>query len=254
MLILISPAKTLDESPTSLERATEIPFPKETQQLVRVLRKFDADSMAKLMDISEKIAKLNRERFLSFAKEFTPENSKQALLMFKGEVYLGFDLAKYGAEEYEFAQKYLRILSGLYGLLRPLDSIQPYRLEMGRNIETSKGKSLYEFWGDKITTALNKSLAATASNLVINLASQEYFAAINPQKVKGKILTISFKDNKNGLLKIISFNAKKMRGLMANHIIVHKLTSPESLKSFVENGYAWREDLSNEREWVFVKE
>lgn len=253
MLIVISPAKTLDESPSSLEMASEIPFPKETQELVATLRKFDADAIAKLMEVSEKIAKLNQERFLSFAKAYTPQNAKQALLMFKGEVYLGFDLAKYSESEYEFAQKHLRILSGLYGLLRPLDRIQPYRLEMGRNLETKKGKNLYEFWENKITSAINEALKATESNILINLASQEYFAAINTAKVKGKILTISFKDNRNGKLQIISFHAKKMRGLMANYIIMNKITEIESLKSFAENGYLWREDLSSEVEWVFVK-
>lgn len=253
MLIVISPAKTLDESATQLELATEIAFPKQTHELVSVMRKLDSDSIAKLMDVSDKIAKLNLQRFQSFSKEFSTENSKQALLMFKGDVYLGFDLAKYGVEEYEFAQQHLRILSGLYGLLRPLDKIQPYRLEMGRNVATKKGKNLYEFWGNKITTAINEAMAATESNILINLASQEYFAAVNKSKVKGKILNITFKDNKNGQLQLISFNAKKARGLMANYIILNKLTSPESLKGFHENGYSWREDLSSETEWVFIK-
>lgn len=253
MLFLISPAKTLDESPTVLEMASEIPFPKETQELVAILRKFDANEIAKLMEVSEKIAKLNQERFLSFEKTFDKSNSKQALLMFKGEVYLGFELAKYTTAEYTFAQKHLRILSGLYGLLRPMDKIQPYRLEMGRNLMTKKGKNLYEFWGNKITTAINTAMAASESAILINLASQEYFAAVNQEKIKGKILNISFKDNRNGKLQIISFNAKKARGLMANYIIMNKITEHEALKSFQENGYIWREDLSNESEWVFVK-
>lgn len=253
MLFLISPAKTLDESPTALEMASEIPFPKETQELVAILRKFDANEIAKLMEVSEKIAKLNQERFLSFEKTFDKSNSKQALLMFKGEVYLGFELAKYTTTEYTFAQKHLRILSGLYGLLRPMDKIQPYRLEMGRNLMTKKGKNVYEFWGNKITTAINTAMAASESAILINLASQEYFAAVNQEKIKGKILNISFKDNRNGKLQIISFNAKKARGLMANYIIMNKITEPEALKSFQENGYIWREDLSNESEWVFVK-
>lgn len=253
MLFVISPAKTLDFSPSPITLSSGIDFPKETQTLVSILRKMSAKEISDFMDVSDKIGELNYERFQRFGKAFTPQNSKQALLAFKGEVYLGLETEKYANAEYEFAQKHLRILSGLYGLLRPLDLIQPYRLEMGRALANKKGKNLYEFWGDKITKALTKHFEKTESMFLVNLASQEYFAAIQPQKFKGKIIHIHFQEYRNGKLQTIAFNAKKARGLMANEIILNKITNPNDLKAFSLQNYAFKEDISTENAWFFVK-
>ena len=255
MLFIISPAKTLDFSPSPLDiqLRSAISFPKETQTLVAILKKMSAKEISEFMEVSDKIGELNYTRFQDFGKAFTPQNSKQALLAFKGEVYLGLETQKYSEEDYAFAQKNLRILSGLYGLLRPLDFIQPYRLEMGRALVTKKGNNLYEFWGDKITKALNELLQQTESKFLVNLASQEYFKVVKQAKFKGKIIHIHFQDERKGKLQTISFNAKKARGLMANEIILNKITNPQDLKAFSENGYLFREAISSENDWFFVK-
>ncbi len=253
MLIILSPSKTLDLSPSPLQTATQPVFQKELKTLVKIMRRFSAPKIAELMEVSDKIAELNQERYQNFSDTFDPSNSKQALLTFKGDVYLGFDLEKYSETEFEYTQTHLRILSGLYGLLKPLDYIQPYRLEMGIGLENPKGKNLYEFWGDKITKELNDSLKNFAEKTLVNLASQEYFAAVMPKKLKGKLITIHFKELRNGKLQVISFNAKKARGKMANYAIQNHITEAESLKGYTEDGYIFHPAYSNETEWVFVK-
>lgn len=253
MLFIISPAKTLDLSPSPIQTFSEIAFPKETQALISILKKKSAKEICDLMDVSDKIGQLNYERFQNFKKEYTQENAKQALFTFKGEVYLGFELAKYGEAEYAFAQQHLRILSGLYGLLRPLDLIQPYRLEMGTSLENKKGKNLYEFWGNKIAKNLTQTLTEGGNEYLINLASQEYFAAVQAKNFKGKIIHIHFQEYRNGKLQTISFNSKKARGVMANEIILNKITNPQDLKAFHQLNYHFKEDISTETEWFFIK-
>lgn len=253
MLLILSPAKTLDFTKTNLQSCSEIPFLKETKELASILKKMNAADLAKLMDVSDKIATLNVARNQSFSEKFDFDNAKQAILAFKGDVYLGLQADDFDSEDLSFAQNHLRILSGLYGLLRPLDLIQPYRLEMGTHLLTKKGKNLYEFWGDKITKAANESLQATNDNILVNLASQEYFAAINPKKLKGKIIHIHFKEKRNDKLQIISFSAKKARGIMARYAIRNRITEVEDLKAFREEGYLFQDAISTETEWVFVR-
>lgn len=253
MLVIISPAKTQDFS--TQERTKEYSEPsflKESTQLVKALRKHSPEQIAALMSVSDQIAALNYNRFKSFKTPFTPENAKQALLAFKGDVYTDIDVAHYTAVDFKFAQQHLRILSGLYGLLRPLDLIQPYRLEMKIKLSNSRGKNLYEFWGDRITKELNAGLDATNSTL-INLASAEYFKAVNTRLFKGKIITPIFKDHKNGDYKIIAFYAKRARGMMTDFIIKNKIQEPEQLKIFQEGGYTYNDPLSNDHEWVFTR-
>ena len=195
MLILISPAKTLDYSDPHIQNFTHPDFTSDVKALVQVMKKKTATEIAELMDISENLAQLNEQRYKTFQKDFSFENSKQALLAFKGDVYTKIDVDNYTAEDFDFAQNHLRILSGLYGLLKPLDLIQPYRLEMGTRLETKKGKNLYEYWGTKIAKAINQ---AASGNTIINLASQEYFKAVDLKTLKSKVITIQFKEFKNG--------------------------------------------------------
>lgn len=253
MLMILSPSKTLDFSPNEVKTATQPVFQKEISSLVKVMKKLSPPAIGELMEVSDKIAGLNYERYQHFSDVFDSGNSKQALLAFKGDVYLGFELEKYTEKEYEYAQSHLRILSGLYGLLMPLDYIQPYRLEMGIGLKNPKGKNLYEFWGDKITKGLNAVLEAFPEKVLINLASQEYFGAVKPEKIKGKVITIHFKELRNGKLQVISFNAKKARGKMANYAIRNHLTDPEALKSCTEDGYVFHPGYSGVQDWVFVK-
>src|SRR5690606_26757626 len=212
-----------------------------------------AKKLTELMTVSENIAALNHERFRNFTTPFTPENAKQALLAFKGDVYTDIEVENYSTKEFDFAQDHLRILSGLYGLLKPLDLIQPYRLEMKIKLKNSRGKDLYEFWGERITKAINADLEKNKESVLINLASNEYYKVINPKKIKGEIITPVFKDHKDGQYKIIAFYAKRARGMMANFIIKKGLRNPEELKTFEEGGYEYSEPLSNEKEWVFIR-
>ncbi|MDX5337751.1 MAG: peroxide stress protein YaaA [Cyclobacteriaceae bacterium] len=250
MLILISPAKTLDYSDPHIQDFTQPDFSADVKTLVQVMKKKSAKEIAELMDISENLAQLNEQRYKTFQKEFSFENSKQALLAFKGDVYTKIEVDEYTAEDFDFAQNHLRILSGLYGLLKPLDLIQPYRLEMGTRLETKKGKNLYEYWGTKIAKAINQ---AAAGKTIINLASQEYFKAVDKKTLSSKVITIQFKEYKGGKYQIIGFFAKQARGLMTNFAIKHKITDPEALKGFHEDGYEFSEPQSTTEEWVFVR-
>lgn len=249
MITIISPAKTLDLSSPEYTTNTAPLFQKDIKELVGIMKKKSASSIKELMGVSDNLAELNEERFKSFQKEFTLDNSKQALLAFKGDVYQQLNVEKYTEKEFDFAQEHVRILSGLYGLLRPLDLIQPYRLEMGIKLENKKGKNLYEFWGSKIAQALND----TGMDTIVNLASQEYFKAIDQKSLKADIITPTFKEYKDGNYKIIAIYAKKARGLMTNYIIENKIDKPEKLKVFNEEGYEYSEKMSTKDQFVFIR-
>lgn len=258
VLILISPAKTLDfETPASIKRFSQPDFLSDTEKLVEQLRQLSASEISSLMKISDKLGELNRDRFQTWQPDFNDTNAKQALLAFQGDVYQGMNVDRFEAGDFDFAQEHLRILSGLYGLLRPLDLIQPYRLEMGTKLAHSKlnlsADTLYEFWADKLTRAIDQQLEQLDQKIVINLASNEYFKAVNPKLLKGDIITPVFKDWKNGKYKIISFYAKKARGMMAAYIIRHRLENIEDLKDFADAGYGYNDELSNQQDLVFTR-
>ncbi|WP_313354107.1 peroxide stress protein YaaA [Kosakonia cowanii] len=254
MLILISPAKTLDyQSPLATERYTQPALLAHSQQLIKTARTLSAPQIKKLMGISDKLADLNATRFHDWQPDFTPENARQALLAFKGDVYTGLQAETFSDEDFDFAQRHLRMLSGLYGVLRPLDLMQPYRLEMGIRFENERGKDLYQFWGDIITDTLNEALAEQGDEIVVNLASDEYFRAVKPKKLNARIIKPVFLDEKNGTFKVISFYAKKARGLMSRYIIEQRLTKPEQLKGFDREGYFFDETASTPDELVFKR-
>jgi cytoplasmic iron level regulating protein YaaA (DUF328/UPF0246 family) len=250
MLLVISPAKTLDYSSPQATSFTLPDFPTEIKDLVGVLKKKSAPQLAELMHLSEPLAVLNEERYQSFADTFSQENAKQALMAFKGDVYTMMDVAAYSEEDLAFAQQHLRILSGLYGLLKPLDLIQPYRLEMGTRLKTKKGDSLYAYWGSKISTALNE---AGKGQTLVNLASQEYFKAIDQKTLLLPVVNIHFKEFKDGKYQVLGLFAKQARGRMSNFVIKNHLTDPEQLKTFQEAGYEFAERLSSATDWVFVR-
>lgn len=250
MLILISPAKTLDYSTPTFKESTQPDFQTDTRSLVRIMKKKSAKELGDLMHISENLAELNNERFKTFQNNFTEDNSKQAILAFKGDVYTKIDVDEYSKEDFDFAQDHLRILSGLYGLLKPLDLIQPYRLEMGIKLENKKGKNLYEFWDKKIAKAIND---ASNGKTIINLASQEYFKAVHQKSLKSPLINIEFKEFRDDSYKIIGFFAKQARGMMSNFAIKNRITNPEELKTFNEGGYEYSEKMSDENNWIFVR-
>jgi len=255
MLILISPAKTLDyETPPQTEICTQPDFLEEAASLVKGLSKLSEDEVADLMGISPKLAKLNKERFGNWATPFTEKNAKQAALAFKGDVYAGMKAWEFDADDFAYAQKTLRILSGLYGLLRPLDLMQPYRLEMGTVYPNPRGKDLYEFWGDRLAEAIDEAVAANGSDLLVNLASQEYFKAARAGKLKAKVVSPVFKDEKNGKYKIISFYAKKARGLMSAYLIRNRVTKAEEIAGFDFAGYRYSAEDSTKDAPVFLRE
>lgn len=254
MLITLSPAKTLDyESPLATHKFTQPELLTQSEQLIKVCRKLAPADIASLMKISDKLAGLNAARFGEWQTNFTPENARQAILAFKGDVYTGMQAETFSAADFDFAQKHLRILSGLYGLLRPLDLMQPYRLEMGIRLKNTRGKDLYEFWGDIITNQLNQSLAAQGDAILVNLASDEYFKSVNNKKLDGTIIKPVFLDQKKGKYKVISFYAKKARGLMSRFIIQNKLTKTEQLSDFNLEGYQFDESQSKGNELIFTR-
>ena len=254
MIIVISPAKSLyDRRPIPLEKFTEIDFLPEAEKIVSVMKKKKPAQLAKLMDISPKLAELNFQRFQAWAPVFTPENSWQALLMFNGDVYQGLKAETFTDAEFGIAQQKLRILSGVYGLLKPLDLIQPYRLEMGTNLPVARKKNLYEFWKTKITARLNEELVQTDQKLLVNLASNEYFGAIDTKKLNARIITPLFKENKDGKYQMVSFYAKRARGLMSRFIIQNNISDPEEMKAFDSEGYYFNNQLSGENDWVFTR-
>ncbi len=254
MLIVVSPAKNLDyESPVAINKYTQPELLEHSQILVEHCVKLSPAQLSSLMGISDKLAGLNAARFGQWALPFTPENARQAILAFNGDVYTGLDAASFSEEDFDFAQHHLRILSGLYGVLKPLDLMQPYRLEMGTKLENIRGSNLYQFWGDIITHKINQALAEQGDNVLINLASNEYFKAVKKKQLQGEIITPAFKDWKNGQYKMISFFAKKARGLMARYIIQNKLNTVEQLKDFDLAGYRFSEEFSQGNNWVFTR-
>ncbi len=254
MLITVSPAKTLDyESPLP---TTEYSCPgllEHSEQLIRRLRDLSILDLAELMHVSRKIAELNYERNHAWHLPFTPDNARQALFAFKGDVYTGLDAYSLPAGGIDFAQQHLRILSGLYGVLRPLDLMQPYRLEMGTRLSTARGKNLYEFWGDIITDTLNDHLSACGSDVLINLASVEYFKALRPKRFAGRIITPQFKEYKNGQYRIIGVYAKRARGLMSRFIIDNRILDPLDLQAFDREGYVFNPAMTDGDNWVFTR-
>lgn len=254
MLIILSPAKTLDFSPmppalAGLD-ATTPDMLDESRLLVERLREFSPAGLASLMGISDALAALNVGRYAAWSMPFTPDNAKPAALAFAGDVYEGLDAASLSPADLAFAQRHVRILSGLYGALRPLDRIQAYRLEMGTRLENARGKDLYAFWGERIARALNSALPDPAATLV-NLASEEYFRAVDLRCLSAPVVQPVFEDWKGGKYKVISFHAKRARGLMARHAITARLSSAEGLKEFSAEGYRFDVAASDARRWVF---
>ena len=255
MLMVISPAKTLDyDTPPVIEQSTQPRFVEHSVELIEVLREKSPQDIAKLMSLSDKLASLNVARYGSWERESTPQNAKQALLAFKGDVYTGLNAEDFSTDDFAFAQQHLRMLSGLYGLLRPLDLMQPYRLEMGTKLVNPRGKDLYTFWGERISQWLNEDLEAQGDQVLLNLASQEYFGAVKPKALTARVIDTVFKDQKNGQYKIISFYAKKARGLMARYVIKERLQDPEGLKDFNLDGYRFDAASSSENQLVFLRD
>ncbi len=255
MLTVISPAKTLDyESPVTTKLHSMPRFLEHSAQLINTLEALSVQEVAELMKLSDKLASLNVARYASWQEQFNPSDARQAVLAFKGDVYTGLAAETLSEEQLEYAQQHLRILSGLYGVLKPLDLMQPYRLEMGTKLNNAKGKDLYQFWGTRLTESLNEELASDNSPVLVNLASNEYFKAIKPKLLNARVITPVFKDWKNGQYKIISFYAKKARGLMSRYIIEEKINAPEALKAFNYEGYQFSETLSEGDTLVFTRD
>ncbi len=253
MLILLSPAKTLDMTPVAME-ATQPRLLDDTDKLARVLKKKSRAALQDLMHISENLADLNHQRYQDFTLPLTTDNAKPAILAFRGDVYQDLEAETFTPEQMDFANRQIRILSGLYGVLRPNDLMQAYRLEMGTRLKNRRGTNLYDFWGDRITKILNSDLEAQQDDLVLNLASQEYFKSVNKKKLNGTLLTAHFKEAHNGKYRVVAFNAKRARGRMANLITREGITTAEPLKELVVNDYCYSEALSTEDNWVWVRE
>ncbi|MBY5987385.1 peroxide stress protein YaaA [Roseovarius atlanticus] len=249
MLVVVSPAKKMDMSPAEGIHPTGPAFAKDAHALADVARDLSQADLKKLMGISDDLAKLNADRFRDFGKQ----EKKPAALAFAGDTYQGLEAGSLDTDELDWAQDHLRILSGLYGLLRPLDNIEPYRLEMGSRLKTEKGKSLYDYWGDRLSKALNRQAKETGSKTLVNCASQEYFGAVDRDALKLRVITPTFLDTKNGEAKVISFFAKKARGAMARFIVQNRLTDPDSLKDFDSGGYRYDADRSTEDEPAFIR-
>ncbi len=252
MLLLLSPAKTLDFSPVATA-ATQPRLLSSSEELIATLRPKSVADLRGLMKVSEKIALLNAERFQEFSTPFTTANAKPAALAFKGDVYVGLEADTFSEQELDFAQTHLRMLSGLYGLLRARDLMQPYRLEMGTRLHHDGHQNLYDFWGDRITDLINQDLAAEGSGVVLNLASKEYFKAVRPELLAGRVVNVHFREKRGDTYKIITFNAKRARGSMARIIIKEGLTQPEQLRDFAVDGYVYNAKRSKEGEMEFTR-
>ena len=254
MIILLSPAKNLNFDPVAdAPPATKPALLAHTAELAETTRALTKANIRSLMGVSEKLAALNHERFQGFRTRGRIEGAKAAALAFNGDVYLGLDAGSLTPDDLAFAQDRVRILSGLYGVLRPLDAIQPYRLEMGSRLRTERGATLYDFWGDLIAREINKASKHSADRTIVNLASREYFTAVDPTCLKGRVVTPVFKEEKDGALRQLQFFAKRARGLMARWAIVHRIDDAEALKEFDTDGYRYRPDLSSENEWLFSR-
>lgn len=254
MLILISPAKKLDfETAPITDRHTQCDFLDDAKVLIDTVKQLSQAEIAKLMHLSDNLAELNVQRYQDWSLPFNPQNAKAALLAFKGDVYAGMNADTFTETNLDFAQQHLRMLSGLYGLLRPLDLMQPYRLEMGTRLSNPKGKNLYEFWGEQITDAVNEALAQSGSDSLINLASNEYFKSVKTKQLNGQLITPQFKEYKDGDYKMIGIYAKRARGLMSRYIIENELIDAQGIKSFDWEGYHYNKALSNDASWVFTR-
>lgn len=252
MLIFLSPAKSLDyKTPPHVATYTQPAFLDRSQALIEQLRALSPADIAQLMDLSDPLALLNYNRYADWSLPFTPDNAKQAVLAFDGDVYDGLSAKTLAAADLDFAQQHVRILSGLYGILKPLDLMQPYRLEMGTKFNNRAGKDLYAFWGETLLDAINAELDAMPQPVAVNLASEEYFKAAIGRKFKGRLIQPVFEDWKNGRYKIISFFAKRARGLMTRYAVLNRLTDPEGLKAFASDGYAFAPEASDATSWVF---
>ena len=254
MLAVISPAKSLDFDQTVPSLAmSQTRMTKHSSMLAKRAAKLSVTGIKQLMELSDDLASLNYERFQTLSVEPDAANRKQAILAFNGDVYLGLEAKTLDEAGLQLAQEKIRILSGLYGLLRPLDGIRPYRLEMGRALSTSRGKTLYAFWGSHITELMNQDLEETGSKVLVNLASQEYFKSIKPKELSVPIVVPDFKESRDGRLKSISFSAKKARGLMARFIVDNDIKDPEALKDFDLEGYKYEPSVSDDKKWLFVR-
>ncbi|NOC85126.1 peroxide stress protein YaaA [Ruegeria atlantica] len=252
MLVVISPAKRLDWTERDVE-VTQPDFQDDAIRLSKTARNLTLGDLKKLMGLSDDLARLNRDRYRAFSDMPDADATRPAALAFAGDTYQGLEAASLDPDELAWAQDHLRILSGLYGVLRPLDAIQPYRLEMGSKLKTRRGKNLYEFWRDQLSKALNAQGNMIGSDVLINCASQEYFGAVDPNALKLRVISPVFMEDKNGTPKIVSFFAKKARGAMARYVIQHRLTDPDALLDFDTGGYAYRADLSEKDKPVFVR-
>ncbi|AMP00661.1 hypothetical protein CAter10_3112 [Collimonas arenae] len=252
MLIVLSPAKSLDyTTPSSTDSHTTPDFVDHSAELIEVLKQLSPAQIGSMMKISDPLAQLNTARFASWSKTFTSDNSKQAIMAFNGDVYEGLNAATLNSAQLTYTQNHVRILSGLYGVLRPLDRMQPYRLEMGTSLVNPRGRNLYAFWGDTVTQALNQHLAKQKKRALVNLASEEYFKVVRPAVLDAPIISPVFEDWKNGKYKIISFYAKRARGLMARYAALNKITDPEKLKGFDLDGYQYVPQDSDAGRWMF---
>ena len=255
MLAILSPAKTLDfDSPLVTDQHSAPEFTKDSAALIKTLRKLEPADIGSLMGISDKLATLNHDRYAQWSAKFDENSGARAsILAFKGDVYLGLSAQTMSKQDFTWAQKRLRVLSGLHGLLRPLDRIHPYRLEMGTALANARGKDLYQFWGGKVTQALNETLAEQRSKVLINLASNESYKVVQPENIDGRIVTINFKEWRREAYRFVSFSAKKARGLMARYMIDQRAEKADDLKTFNVEGYAYNEELSSEHEWIFTR-
>jgi len=255
MITVISPAKSLDfEGPLATKQKSQPKFLEQSQLLVDQLKTLAPQEIASLMKLSDKLATLNFDRFQAFHPPFTPNNARQAVLAFRGDVYQGLDADSLSSDDFKYAQKHLRILSGLYGVLKPLDLIQAYRLEMGTRFENNAGKNLYQFWGNTLNQFLQQELKKQQQPILINLASNEYFKAVKAKDLPYRIITPNFKDLKNGQYKMISFFAKRARGLMTRFIIQNQIDQPEALKDFNLDGYYFDPQSSTDDELIFLRD
>jgi cytoplasmic iron level regulating protein YaaA (DUF328/UPF0246 family) len=254
MLITLSPSKGQDFEEASLSKKYSKPADlKDSELLIKELRKIKSKKLQEMMAISENLATLNVERFKTFKTPFTTKNAKQAIFAFKGDVYGGFELESFNEDDYAYAQDHLRILSGLYGCLRPLDLIQPYRLEMKTKLKNERGDNLYQFWDDRITKSINKELKKQKEAVLVNLASNEYFKSVKPKLLEGRLLNISFKETKAGKTRVVAIFAKRARGMMADYIIRNRIEKVEDLKQFKLAGYQFDEVLSDDKQWTFER-
>lgn len=253
MLIIVSPSKRLDLTDKQPNGKTMPKFHKKSFELINVLKSKNRQDIKDLMKLSDKLTELNYERYHAYSDKFGTKNSKAAMYAFQGDVFQGLAPSDFGEKEVEFAEDHFRILSGLYGLLKPMDKMQAYRLEMGTRLHNQHGTNLYHFWGDQITDELNKTLKSMANPYLVNLASNEYYEVVNKNKINYPIINFTFKEYRDGKLKFISFNAKKARGLMSRYIIKNKILDKEGLKGFDLEDYTYESDLSNDKEYVYVR-